>query len=113
MKIDILSSDTNLAPIAEPRLDKLTAEMLLAFSEWSQGFLPIDQALHQIITGFGAVSGTLCRVKVNSGNSRIIATCGAASVRDISGLNSSLTYPIIGDEIARLKSGATDRHVAV
>jgi len=88
------------------RWDKLTAEMLLGLTEWSQGCVAIEQALTQIVSGFGAVSGTLSRVRLTSGSARIIATTGPASKRELSGLNNSFAHPIMGDEVARLKHGA-------
>ncbi len=68
--------------------------------------MAIEQALTQIVSGFGAVSGTLSRIKLTTGSARVIASTGPTSKHELSGFNSSFAYPVMGDEVSKLKHGA-------
>lgn len=95
-----------VASASKQRWDKLTAQMVLGFTEWSQGFLPVEQTLRQIVSGFGAERGTISRVNTKSNTVRIIATTHLPSVRTGIGVGHSFAHPVLGEAIAKLKPGS-------
>lgn len=80
--------------------------MLLGFMEWSQGFLPIEEALAQIVAGFGVARGTLSRVNTLTGNVRIIASAHPFIKRKSFKPDHSFAHPVLGEEISSLKPGS-------
>ncbi|WP_170437574.1 helix-turn-helix transcriptional regulator [Ruegeria arenilitoris] len=78
---------------------------LISFIQWSQGGVVLDAALTEVVNAFGADCGTLSRVWLNKGGSRIAARADTRDQTISRPLFLSFTNDVIGPFASKPKKG--------